>query len=190
MFTAAFHVMLQGHGCRGMTCRRLGLLDVLGHVVEVSQNGCPEPTWCDGFVEVDVLFDSLTHFARLGIGQGLFTTQYEVIDYVASEIVQLSPPKNLVLNEDGTASWSYVENAEYYIVYVNAHIKGDENNASRIDVWVSSNNEAPADNLVTYDLSEQCERAYKQAVANGAIESGQVAELSFVISCTPYDNTQ
>ena len=36
MLTAAFHIMLQGHSCRGVSCCRLGLFDVLCHVVEVS----------------------------------------------------------------------------------------------------------------------------------------------------------
>ena len=78
MLAAAFHVMLQGHRGGCVACRRLGLLDVLGHVVEVSQNGGTEPARRDGFCEIDVLLDPLAHLPRLRIGQRLLAAQDEM----------------------------------------------------------------------------------------------------------------
>lgn len=78
--------MLQSHSCRGVPCRRLSLLDVFGHVVEVSQNGGAEPARCDGFCEVDILLDSLAHLAGLRVGQWLLTTQHEVLPCAARQI--------------------------------------------------------------------------------------------------------
>ena len=86
MLAAALHVMFQGHGCCGVPRCRLRLLDVLGHVVEISQNGGTEPARCDGFFKVDILLDPLAHFSRLRVGQWLLTTQNEVLPCAASQI--------------------------------------------------------------------------------------------------------
>ena len=72
---ASLDIILQCHGCRGMPCCRLPLLDVPGLIVNICQYRRPEADRRDLVLEADLFPDPITHPTNLGVAERLSVTK-------------------------------------------------------------------------------------------------------------------
>ena len=99
------------------------------------------------------------------------------ISYVNSNLIQLQPPENIILNENGTASWNAVDGVETYLVRLYGYETGDEPNKN-VGVQVLSKGNATG-GIVSFDFTEEMIDQYSDEVRLGHIKNG--AKLNFCI---------
>ena len=99
------------------------------------------------------------------------------ISYVNSNLIQLQPPENIVLNEDGTASWKVVNGVERYGVRIYGYAHGSNPNKNLTTSVLAMGNES---GIESYDLTEKIDDIYADAVRLNEVEQGE--KLNFCIT--------
>ncbi len=103
-------------------------------------------------------------------------------------LIQLQPPENIVLHEDGTASWKAVDGVETYLVRLYGYVPGDEPNSNAGIKVLAKENEA--DGIVGFDFSEEMIDQYSDEVRLGHIENGTQLNFCITVLCISPDENQ
>ena len=105
------------------------------------------------------------------------------ISYTADSNTRLAIPQNISFSDNGIASWSDVEGADYYYVYLLYSLDPDAagNHFASFGVYYSDNAVTIENGVFEYDLSERIKSQYKYSVQTGRFNPEETIYISFTV---------